>query len=282
VTTKATVGHFIEKTVPTILGELRRDCTFGSTTIMREHDFQMKRLEVGHIHRDILNAALELIRFPHNFLSVREKITGGWIHTYYVNSNKGLYEPFTNSNRVTMERVKLYRKIVPDLSVEDFDMRYLSVYPVKVLHKDRRVPTSPVLSLRCQCPGYWNTGVLCSHIVAVAHDLGVVNVKHESSALMPVRGRGRPKRSEKALQRDLNPQLIEQQPGVWRGSFVRHTLYLTGCVVDYRHTPDDVVLWKCRFPDAPSKRKEFEFDKDQLHHALGLYRVWQEETRRIT
>ena len=122
---------------------------------------------------------------------------------------------------------------------------------------------------------------MCSHIVAVAHDLGIINVKHEFSALMPVRGRGRPKKCETALQRDMNPQLIEQQPGVWRGSNVHHTTYLTGCVVDYRHTPDDVVMWKCRFPDAPSTKKDFELDKYELHHALGLYKVWLQETRRM-
>lgn len=279
IATKATVGHFIETTVPTILGELRRDCLFGY--VVREHDNQVKRIELGHIHRDILNAAIELIRFPENYHITRNKLNRGWSEIYYVNSNKGLYEPYTKSNRVTLERIKLFRTFVPGLSVEDFDMRHLSMYRVDVNRKNKQ-HNGQVIGFRCQCPNYWSNGTLCSHIVAVAHLVDVLNVKQQSSALMPVRGRGRPKSCEKALQRDLNPDILAQQPAIWRGSNIRHTIYLTGCVVDYRHTPDDVVMWQCRFPDAPTKKKEYDFDKHELHHALGLYKVWLTETRQMS
>ena len=89
VSTKATTENFIRQSILSILIHLR--LTFEVVQVIRDCSSQKHRVKNCHIHRDILNAAYETLRFKQNYRKVVEK---GKISTslnkYYI-SNAQLY-----------------------------------------------------------------------------------------------------------------------------------------------------------------------------------------------
>ena len=107
---------------------------------------------------------------------------------------------------------------------------------------------------------------------------------HLTSSLMPVRKRGRPKNSEKALQRDANIDILAFRPGDWRKCPIRHPQYKTGIVRDFRVKPDKAktVVWNVIYPDAPGGIQDYEVEEQELKAALDLYRRWMRDTTSLT
>jgi hypothetical protein len=56
--------------------------------------------------------------------------------------------------------------------------------------------------MECDCAYYWSGNGHCSHIVAVYHRIGIINIFGMMSKLAPVRKWGRPTTRDKALERD--------------------------------------------------------------------------------
>ena len=71
VSTKATTENFIRQSIPSILIHLR--LTFKVVQVIRDCSSQKHRVKNCHIHRDILNAAYETLRFKLYYRKVVEK-----------------------------------------------------------------------------------------------------------------------------------------------------------------------------------------------------------------
>ena len=203
--------------------------------------------------------------------------------TWYLNASSFMYHDAVGhgKNQVTMARVNAFNKIQQRLiSVSQFVERHRS------LHVVREFSTSEgYLRLVCDCAGFWNSASYGSHVVAIYHHLGLINVYNMMSALMPVRKRGRPTCREKALERDKDGlHEMSIRPATVRKTNIRHHEYRNGLVYQYRTLPDKkgTHVWKVRFPDAPGGTQDFEMNEEELNSAKALYKQWFDACAKIT
>lgn len=271
------MGHFIDESLPKMFRHLRLQ--YSARVVRRGWHDQLKRVTCGHLHRDILGKAFELLRqSKKNCLKTTLRGVGGPV-IWYINSGQHPYCPDTNTGEVTRQRIAQYRAMPAEkkvLRLDVFAQRYLSLYAVTVdtVGEDK-------YRLECTCAGFASTE-LCSHIVFVYHMLDVIDVMHLYGDLEPVRKRGRP-RNFNALQFDDNVEMLAMKPGDIRKTPVRHPEYLNGFVTDYRLKPDKTrtVVWTVRFPDAPGGIQEFEMEEADLSTAIKTYLTWQKEATNI-
>jgi hypothetical protein len=112
--------------------------------------------------------------------------------------------------------------------------------------------------MKCDCAYFWSGNGHCSHIVAVYHRIGIINIIDMMSKLAPVR------------KRDLG----NVNPARWRKQDdIAYPEYLIGVVYDHRTKENDgVTVWKVRFRNAPGGMQDFEMEEeaslDGSHQAL--------------
>ena len=163
------------------------------------------------------------------------------------------------------------------MSVEEFDNRYLSMHIVRKHELQKKN-----YCLTCTCVQFHNGGRYCSHILAVYHTLGIINVIELVSSLMPIRKRGRPCNRTKALERIIVDLDVEaMKPADLNKQPVRHPQHLNGFVTNYRwggeSGDDSYVLWQARFNDSPEGVKVVEYTADELKVAIKLHSEWVKE-----
>jgi len=85
VSTKATTENFIRQSIPFMLTHLR--LTFEVVQVIRDCSSQKHRVKNCHVHRDILNAAYETLRFKQYYRKVveKEKISTS-LKKYYISN----------------------------------------------------------------------------------------------------------------------------------------------------------------------------------------------------
>lgn len=64
---KATMERFFDKSIPKMLQHITLHYSFP--VVLREEENQRQRICNGHIHRDLLNSARELLQDPHQNLA---------------------------------------------------------------------------------------------------------------------------------------------------------------------------------------------------------------------
>jgi hypothetical protein len=142
-----------------------------------------------------------------------------------------------DKDAVTMKRIKDFNTVTDKKSsVKDFIQRHRTLHAVRQEFSRNGDPKA--FRLICCCANFWNNNSHCSHVLAVYHFLGIINIFDMMSGLNPCRKRGRPTRSEKALEKDRDSQepldVMSIKPGKWRKQPVRHQEYLNGMAYQAR------------------------------------------------
>ena len=136
-----------------------------------------------------------------------------------------------NETAVTGGRIKAMAYIQErECSVEDFKKRHMSLHEITEL--PCRGSERNSVRLVCDCAYYWNCGTYCSHVVAIYHKKGIINIYQLMSSLKPVRKRGRPTTREKALERDKDvlSDKLDDRPGDMRKMPIRHPVHLNSMI----------------------------------------------------
>ena len=167
-------------------------------------------------------------------------------------------------------------------SVEDFKKRHMSLHQVTEVHC--RGGDTPSVRLMCDCPYFWNSNTYCSHVVAIYHKKGVINVFDQMSSLRAVRKRGRPTTREKALERDMDAGQLDDmdaRPGYYKKTPIRHPVHLNGMIYHFRVKPNHEVVWKVNFLDAPGGPQRYEMNKVDVVAAIERYKEWYRQSSLI-
>lgn len=200
---------------------------------------------------------------------------------WYVNASEYLYVEGASDTAVSGGRVKAREYIQEKMcSVEDFKKRHMSLHQVT---EETRGDGASV-RLVCDCPYFWNSNTYCSHVVAVYHKKGRINVFDLLSSLRAVRKRGRPTTREKALERDMDADQLDQmdaRPGYYKKTPIRHPVYLNGMIYNFRTKPNHEVVWKVIFLDAPGGPQRYEMEKDEVVAAMDRYKDWYRQSSLI-
>jgi hypothetical protein len=196
-----------------------------------------------------------------------------------VNTSAHVCSADDDENAVTLKRIRDFNTVTAKKSsFADFIERHISLHAVRQVFNKNGDRKS--FRLICCCANFWNNNSHCSHVLAVYHLLGHINVFAMMSGLNPVRKRGRPTCREKALEKDRDTQepldVMSINPAKWRKQPVRHQEYLNGMVYNFRVKPDKkrTPVWKVRYPDAPGGMQDFEIGEDEFKDALKLYQAW--------
>lgn len=105
--------------------------------------------------------------------------------SYFVNCSKRLVQYDAEKNRVTKARVNQWHcspAVKSRPTFTDLESRYLTLYEVKI------GDDSACRHVSCTCPQYCNNGWICSHILAVMHIENMLDIRHLSALLEPIRG----------------------------------------------------------------------------------------------
>jgi hypothetical protein len=282
--TKATVEHFFEKSVPDMLYHITLQyCGRPYSRGVRD---QLGRIQDGHIHRDMMEKAIQYCRDTdmHVYRACRGK-GANQVVTWYVNSTNWLAT--SSDPAVTRDRVKkfLNLRLTVVETIEEFEERHLSLHVISQLSCE--IDGEITIRLVCSCAGFWNCNSHCSHILVIYHVMGKINLIEMISGLVPVRKRGRPTTSEMALERDKDSydiKTIEDRPQAFRKTWVRHPIYLNGIVVDYRVKPDEAntTVWQCRFPDAPGGQQNEELTQEEFIDCQNRYLAMSTQLTKIS
>jgi hypothetical protein len=288
--TKATVEYFFERSVPDMLAHL--DLNFSFDAISRGVENQQEKIKLGHIHRDIVEKALEYCRQDDkNIYRVKpnSKLQNPTLVYWYVNSSAYFYLDGTDENAVTMARVSAFRDVQrKNTSVEEFRKRHCSLHEV-LQYFDQPTDRSK-FRLVCDCAYFWSSNNHCSHVVAIYHQMEAINVFDMMSTLAPVRKRGRPTTREKALEHDhdLERGIKHVKATAWLQQDIRHPVYKTGQVYDTRTyvKPDGsgelITVWNVTFQDAPGGVVDYEMEEEDLMKAIKLYTEFKAMACKIT
>jgi hypothetical protein len=264
--TKATVEHFFERSVPDMLTHLGTNFSFDK--INRGVEDQRGQITACHVHRDTLEKALAYCRQEESnvYMNPCGKRVDSIFSIWYVNASTHFYYE-DGKNAITKSRVREFNDVQDEpCSIESFVERHCSLH--KVVQHFPVPGNRDKFKLHCDCAYFWSGSSHCSHIVAVYHRIGIINIFDMVSKLAPVRKRGRPTTREKALERDRDVDIGYINPARWRKQVIRHLEYLTGHVYDTRTYETDkgkrVTVWKVRFPDAPGGMQDFEMEEEAL------------------
>jgi hypothetical protein len=103
---------------------------------------------------------------------------------------------------------------------------------------------------------------------------------------MPIRKRGRPCNSSRALERIDDLDVMALRPGDWRKTNIRTREHKNGVVTGYRTKPNKdnaprtkkkTVVWTVLFTDAPGGSVDYEMEETALKQAMALYQSWQKD-----
>ena len=293
--TKATTENFIRQSIPFMLTHLR--LTFEVVQVIRDCSSQKHRVENCHIHRDILNAAYETLRFKQNYRKVVEKgkmftlnnyympqmlncilyhiyAENGSIF-YYVNASKFQYIQGSGANEVTLDRIRKSRHDPTRiLSMKQCIQIYMSMHEIR----EKKYSNSEELYYECDCRCYWYSAVICSHILVVYHLLGTININHLVSRIAPKKKAGRPTKRSKALEKNEAIDAKGMKLADWVKTMIRHPDYLTGYVTDYRLKPNGIFVWSVNFPDARGGAQMYEMEKNDLQCAIEAYKAHEKKS----
>jgi hypothetical protein len=285
--TKATVEHFFERSVPDMLAQL--DLHFSFDGISRGVENQQEFIAQGLIHRDTVEKALEYCRQGEkNIYRVKtnSKLLNSSLVTWFVNASSHFYLDGIDQNAVTKVRINQFYDVQQKAcSVEDFMERHCSMH--EVLQHFAKPDDRSKFRLVCDCPYFWSSNSHCAHVVAIYHELKVIDVFDMMSSLAPVRKRGRPTTREKALERDrdLVDGIKHVKPSVWLQQDVRHPELKNGVVYDTRlYDPDGsgnlVTTWRVVFKDAPGCPR-CEMEEEELMACIKRYAQFKTEACKI-
>lgn len=201
-----------------------------------------------------------------------------------MNSSEYLYEEGKNETAVSGGRAKA-RDFIQEkpCSVDDFKKRHMSLHQVAEVRC--RGGDEDSVRLVCDCAYFWNSNTYCSHIVAIYHKKGAINVFDQMSSLRAVRKRGRPTTREKALERDMDADQLDDmdaRPGYYKQTNIRHPVHLNGVIYHFRMKPvTHEIVWCVVFKDAPGGMQRYEMNKADVVTAINLYKEWFRESTRI-
>jgi len=278
--TKATVEHFFERSVPDMLTHLGTHFSFDK--ISRGVEDQRGQIMAHHVHRDTLEKALAYCRQEESnvYMQPGGKNARPEYVFWYVNASSHFYHE-SGKNAITKARTRAFNDIQQmPCSFEEFKERHCSLH--KVLQRFPDPNNRDIFRMECDCAYFWSGNGHCSHIVAVYHRIGIINIFDMMSKLAPVRKRGRPTTREKALERDRDRDLGYVNPARWRKQDIAHPEYLTGVVYDHRTKDNGVTVWKVRFRNAPGGMQDFEMEEEALMEAIKLYVKQKEMDCKIT
>jgi hypothetical protein len=178
--TKATVEYFFERSVPDMLAHLALHFSFDS--INRGVADQRLRITTGHLHRDTLESALEIVRQEEHNIYRRVPKKGNPILEFRcVNASGHTYVEGTGENAVTKTRVNAFSDVQGTAcSVEAFVERQRTLHEV-LQHFEQPEDRSKFRFL-CDCPAFWSSNSHCSHVVALYHYLQIIDVFKMMSA----------------------------------------------------------------------------------------------------
>ena len=160
-------------------------------------------------------------------------------------------------------------------SVKDFKKLHMSLHQVAEVRC--RGGDEESIRLVCDCPYFWNSNTYCSHVVAVYHKKGAINVFELMSSIKAVRKRGRPTTREKALEHNMDAAQMDDmdaRPGYYKKTPLRHPVHLNGMIYHFRLKPNHEVVWKVFFQDAPGGPQRYEMNKADVVAAINRYEEW--------
>lgn len=199
---------------------------------------------------------------PHNWrkVVVTQPRTNTVSTVYYVNSGTYMDTPVAERFR------EFHRKTNDDgddtMSFEDAALQYGSLHRVTIIRQPDDEEEQQHDFYRCDCKHFYRTGYLCAHVFLCYCIEKVVNIFEYLNALEPVKGKGRPSKRKKALEKEKAAEVAGSNPKRFKkaidmiGASVRgvgkYANHRTGFVKTARTLKQqaNVVWYTVAFPDA--------------------------------